>query len=141
MRQAPVHVTSSHTSSSPSVPLRRRSRRVTKAIDVRFAIGQAALVNLEDLGERERWIHRSIDSRNCALPNKLQTTEWIEDYGRVLRFRACPCPGPPPNADELEYIDRARIVGERREPSYFSSKIQSGWLKGAWREAKGIGSN
>ena len=28
-----------------------------------------------------------------------------------------------------------------RKPSYFSSKIQSWWSKGAWREANGIGSN
>jgi len=33
--------------------------------------------------ERERWIHCNIDSRNCALPNKRQLAEWINDYGVV----------------------------------------------------------
>jgi hypothetical protein len=36
--------------------------------------------------ERERWIHCSIDSRNCAITNKRQIAEWMEDYGEDSDF-------------------------------------------------------
>jgi hypothetical protein len=31
--------------------------------------------------DRKRWKVRSIDSRQCSLPNKAQIEEWIHDYG------------------------------------------------------------
>jgi hypothetical protein len=69
--------------------------------------------------ERERWIHRSIDSRNCALPNKRQIAEWVEDYGEDSDFVRVRVRGLPPNADELQYdelqyIDRARVDEARQ---------------------------
>jgi hypothetical protein len=64
--------------------------------------------------ERERWLHRSIDSRNCALPNKRQIAEWIEDYGEDSDFVRVRVRGLPPNADELQYIDRARVDEARQ---------------------------
>jgi hypothetical protein len=64
--------------------------------------------------ERERWIHRSIDSRNCALPNKRQIAEWIDDYGEDSDFVRVRGRGLPPNASELQYVDRARVDEARR---------------------------
>jgi len=31
--------------------------------------------------EQDRWVHKAIDSRDCALPNKELIGEWIETYG------------------------------------------------------------
>jgi hypothetical protein len=39
------------------------------------------------------WIHKSIDSRDCSLPNKMLIAEWIETYGEdsdFVRVRGLP---------------------------------------------------
>jgi hypothetical protein len=53
-------------------------------------------------------VHKSIGSRDCTLPNKALIAEWIETYGEdsdFVRVR-----GLPPAADELQFIDRIRIL-------------------------------
>jgi len=59
--------------------------------------------------EKERWTHRSIDSRDCRLPNKEQIAEWIADYGEDSDFVRVRVRGQPPTASELQFIDSARI--------------------------------
>jgi hypothetical protein len=66
--------------------------------------------------ERERWNARSIDSRNCALPNQDQIAEWLEDYGEESDFFRVRVRGLPPLASELQFIDQARINEARRRP-------------------------
>jgi hypothetical protein len=69
--------------------------------------------------ERERWTHRSIDSRHCALPNKKQIEEWIADSDFVrVRVR-----GLPPRASDLQYIDSQRVYdAQRRIPENFGDE-------------------
>ncbi len=66
--------------------------------------------------EKERWKHRSIDSRACRLPNKQQIAEWIEDYGEDSDFVRVRVLGLPPTASELQYIDSQRVLdAQKRE--------------------------
>lgn len=68
--------------------------------------------------EQDRWAHKSIDSRTCALPNKVEIADWIELWGADSDFIRVRVLGLPPSADELQYIDRARILGaQQREAS------------------------
>src|SRR6266851_4993237 len=67
--------------------------------------------------ERERWNHRSIDSRNCMLPNKAQIAEWIEDYGEDSDFVRVRVRGLPPSAGDMQFIDSERVwEAQRRSP-------------------------
>ena len=59
--------------------------------------------------ERNRWKARSIDSRECALPNKAQIEEWIHDYGEDSDFVRVRVRGLPPRASELQFIDQERV--------------------------------
>lgn len=59
--------------------------------------------------ERERWLNRSIDSRECALPNKKVIAEWIEDWGEDSDFVRVRVRGLPPRASELQFIDQERV--------------------------------
>jgi hypothetical protein len=52
------------------------------------------------------WIHKSIDSRDCSLPNKELIAEWIATYGEDSDFVRVRVRGLPPAADELQFIDR-----------------------------------
>jgi hypothetical protein len=60
-------------------------------------------------GEPTPWVHRSIDSRDCSLPNKELIKEWIDTYGEDSDFIRVRVRGLPPAADELQYIDRECI--------------------------------
>jgi hypothetical protein len=64
--------------------------------------------------ERERWLHRSIDSRTAARSNKTQIAEWIQDYGLDSDFIRVRVLGLPPKASELQYIDFDRIEAARK---------------------------
>lgn len=69
--------------------------------------------------ERERWNHRSIDSRDCILPNKTQIAEWIEDYGEDSDFVRVRVRGLPPSAGDMQFIDSERVwEAQRREPQF-----------------------
>ncbi len=68
--------------------------------------------------ERERWNHRSIDSRTCMLPNKVQIAEWIEDYGEDNDFVRVRVRGLPPSAGDL-FIDSERVWEAQRRQALF----------------------
>lgn len=59
--------------------------------------------------DQERWLHRSIDSRLCKIPNKKQIDEWLQDYGEDSDFFRVRVRGLPPAAGELQFIDTTRI--------------------------------
>jgi hypothetical protein len=59
--------------------------------------------------EKERWIHRSIDSREAKLTNKAQIDEWIATYGEDSDFVRVRVRGLPPAASELQFIDMDRV--------------------------------
>lgn len=69
-------------------------------------------VNFGDL--QPRWNQRRVDGRSSRFTNKPLLDQWIADYGidsdhcRVRIF------GLPPEADELQYIDKTRIEGARQ---------------------------
>ena len=67
--------------------------------------------------EQERWAHKAIDSRDCALPNKVLIGEWVETYGEDSDFVRVRVRGLPPAADELQFIDRERILAAQKRPA------------------------
>ena len=67
--------------------------------------------------ERDRWIHRSIDSRECALPNKTQIAEWIADYGEDSDFVRVRVRGLPPRTGDMQFIDSQRVWDAQRRPA------------------------
>ena len=59
--------------------------------------------------ENVRWNHRRVDSRTSKFANKELIQQWITDYGIDSDWVKVRVLGLPPSADELQYIDRARI--------------------------------
>jgi len=59
--------------------------------------------------ERERWTTRVIDARSCVMPNQAFIQEWLDDHGEDSDFFRVEVRGLPPNADEYQFIDSARI--------------------------------
>ena len=71
--------------------------------------------------EKDRWVHKAIDSRDCTLPNQELIAEWIETYGIDSDFVRVRVRGLPPAADELQFIDRQRIGdAQKREAQSLS---------------------
>lgn len=64
--------------------------------------------------EKERWNHRSIDSRQSQMTNKAQIAEWIADYGEDSDFVRVRVRGLPPSASELQFIDAARVYAAQK---------------------------
>lgn len=60
---------------------------------------------------RDRWTTRVIDARTCKMPNQAFIAEWLEDCGgdEDADFFRVHVRGLPPKADELQFIDAARI--------------------------------
>ncbi len=67
--------------------------------------------------ERNRWSHRSIDSRTSALTNKKQIQQWIDDYGEDSDFVRVRVRGLPPSASDLQFIDTARVYAAQQRPA------------------------
>lgn len=67
--------------------------------------------------ERHRWLHRSIDSRECRIPNKETIEEWKQDWGGEDsdRFRV-QVRGLPPSASDIQFIPTTLIGGAQRRP-------------------------
>jgi len=59
--------------------------------------------------EAARWRTRRVDSRTSAFTNHKLLNEWIEDYGIDSDWCRVRILGLPPNASELQFIDRERI--------------------------------
>ena len=64
-----------------------------------------------------RWNHRRVDSRESSLTNKALIDQWISDYGLDSDYVRVRVLGLAPMADELQYIDRARVDEARRRPA------------------------
>lgn len=64
--------------------------------------------------ERNRWIARSIDSRNCTFSNKALIEEWIADRGEDSDYVRVRVRGVPPRADDSQFIDMERISNAQR---------------------------
>jgi hypothetical protein len=61
-----------------------------------------------------RWNHRRIDSRQSRFPNKELMAQWEKDHGEDSDYFRVRVLGLPPTADELQFIDRARILGAQQ---------------------------
>lgn len=61
--------------------------------------------------ERDRWNHRTVDSRKSRFTNKELIQEWLRDYGEESDWCRVRIFGLPPRASELQYIDKERIEG------------------------------
>lgn len=59
---------------------------------------------------KDKWENtRRVDGRTSRFTNKALFEQWIKDYGIDSDFVKVRVLGLPPNADELQYIDKARI--------------------------------
>lgn len=63
---------------------------------------------------RNRWVARSIDSRNCTFSNKELIAEWIADRGEDSDFVRVRVKGIPPRADDSQFIDMDRITAAQK---------------------------
>jgi hypothetical protein len=63
---------------------------------------------------RDRWDITCLDSRDTKFANKRTIAEWAEDYGEDSDFFRVRVRGLPPNADELQFIDAARVAAAQR---------------------------
>lgn len=68
--------------------------------------------------ERNRWLHRSIDSRTSTLTNKAQLEEWVKDYGEDSDFVRVRVRGLPPAASDLQFIDSNRVAEAQRREAF-----------------------
>jgi len=59
--------------------------------------------------ERDLWNHRVINGEACEHSNKALYQQWRTIYGPDSDFVRVRVLGLPPNADELQYIDHARV--------------------------------
>jgi hypothetical protein len=57
----------------------------------------------------ERWNHRRVDSNTSKLTNKVLIAQWKLDYGEDSDYYRVRVLGLPPQASELQFIDRTRI--------------------------------
>ena len=69
---------------------------------------------------RNRWNHRTIDSRKSRFTNKELIEQWCADYGEDSDFFRVRVLGIPPRASDLQYIDSDRIfAAQNREAFHF----------------------
>lgn len=70
--------------------------------------------------QRNRWNHRTIDSRTSRFTNKGLIAQWCADCGEDSDYFRVRVPGLPPRASELQYIDNDRIfAAQNREVTRF----------------------
>lgn len=70
----------------------------------------------------KKYIHRNIDSRTCEYTNKKTIEEWGEERGEDSDWFRVHVKGLPPAADDLQFIDTARVAEARRRPVYHVDK-------------------
>ena len=58
---------------------------------------------------RDRWNHRTVDSRTSRFTNKPLIDEWARDYGEDSDWYKVRVLGLPPSASEFQFIDSQRI--------------------------------
>ncbi len=59
--------------------------------------------------QRDRWNHRTVDSRSSAFTKKEYIAELLADYGEDSDMFKVRVLGLPPGASELQFIDTARV--------------------------------
>ena len=59
--------------------------------------------------QRDRWNHRTVDSRTSRFTNKEYIAELLADYGVDSDYFKVRVLGLPPSASELQFIDTARV--------------------------------
>ena len=59
--------------------------------------------------DRQRWISRSVDSRDASFTNKELIREWQEQYGEDSDFFRVRVRGLPPRTGDLQFIDADRV--------------------------------
>lgn len=64
--------------------------------------------------QRDRWNHRTVDSRSSRFAKQDLIAEFIADYGIDSDWCKVRILGLPPSASELQYIDTARVDAARR---------------------------
>jgi hypothetical protein len=64
--------------------------------------------------ERDRWNHRTVDSRSSRFTNKALIDQWIRDYGEDSDWCRVRIFGLPPRASELQFIDKERVENARK---------------------------
>jgi hypothetical protein len=65
---------------------------------------------------RDRWNHRTVDSRTSKFTNKELIAEWIKDYGIDSDWVKVRVLGISPSASELQFIDSARVDQAKKNP-------------------------
>ena len=77
-----------------------------------------------NFGSKEhRWNHRTIDSRQSRFPNKELIAQDLLDYGEDSDYFRVRVRGLAPTADELQFIDRGRILAaQQREVKPFADE-------------------
>jgi len=63
--------------------------------------------------ERERWEHRSVDSRKCRFTNKDQLEQWVSDYGEDSDFCRVRIKGECPRAGTSQLIPQDLVANCR----------------------------
>jgi hypothetical protein len=63
---------------------------------------------------RDRWNHRTVDSRTSRFTNKQLIAEWEQDYGIDSDWYKVRVLGLSPSASELQFIDSARVDKAKR---------------------------
>jgi hypothetical protein len=73
--------------------------------------------------QRNRWNHRTIDSRQSRFTNKELIEQWRVDNGEDSDFFRVRVLGIPPRASDLQYIDSDRIfAAQNRETFHFANE-------------------
>lgn len=89
--------------------------------------GEFYRINFGDLAAR--WNHRRVDSRTSRFTNKVYIAQIEKDYGPTSDTYLVRVLGYPPNASELQYIDKGRIDAARKrvQTAMFDEPIIAGF--------------
>jgi hypothetical protein len=67
--------------------------------------------------EKDNWNHRTIDARDCSMPNKTVHDEILKQYGEDSDQFRVRVQGLPPQASDIQFIDNARVfAAQKRKP-------------------------
>jgi len=80
----------------------------SSAAQARDALEELAVLRKQS-GFAGVWNTRRVDSRTSRFTNKPLLEQWLSDYGEESDFCKTRIFGLPPNASELQYIDKSRV--------------------------------
>ncbi len=64
--------------------------------------------------DRDRWLHKSIDSRQSRFANKEQIAEWLALYGEDSDWFRVRVLGLPPRASDAQFIDMDLVLNAQK---------------------------